>query len=155
MEYNNCNNIEKFEKLININDIKVGDKVAKLEVFNFCGYCLRYFEVLEVSRITPKRTKIYYKEKSCADELRPYDKFYLVTDELKNFSEENKLRYFLFKRMEKYVSYVIDRKKLGYTDNDILLKNIKDYVLNSPIEKIKEDMECFYKIDNIIKGIKC
>lgn len=151
----NCNNIERFEKTININDIKVGDKIAKLEAFNFCGYCLRYFEVLEVSRITPKRTKIYYKGKSCADELHSYDKFYLVTDELEKFSEENKLRYFLFRRMQRYSSYIIDSKKIGYTDEDVLFKDIKDYVIESPIEKIKEDMGCFYKIDSIIKNIKC
>ena len=150
----NFDNIEKFENIDNT-DIKVGDKVAKLKSLNFYGSYLPCFEILEVSRITPKRTRIYYKERDYADDFQLYNQFYLVTDELEKFSEENKLRYFLFKRIERYASYVIDRKKLGYTDDSTLFKTIENYAINSPIENIREDMNCFYKIDNIIKGIKC
>lgn len=100
----NYNNIEKFENTININDIKVGDKVAKIRTFNLYEERLRYFDILEVSRITPKRTKIYYKGKACAENIQSYgNQFYLVTDELEKFSEENKLRYFLFRRIQLFL----------------------------------------------------
>ena len=131
-------------KPLDVEQLKVGDIVAvkKPVYYGWGNYLCDDFKILEISKISPKKTKVCFL--NTTETLNPQrETFYEISSELRSYVNTVKMRMYVAESMYKY------GKEFRGRNGEYYIRQIGNYVNSLSEKSLEEHIEVFaapYKI---------
>lgn len=136
-----------FDRLKN-DEIKVGDFVAMQEdvTYGWGSYLCSNFRIMQIARITPKRTKAY-SENGTEINLK-YTHLYKITSEMMLLVQKNKLK----KKLANCLYNQINATNYMTSQKEKLMRYIRDYINALTDEKLNSELAKFEAVEEVVKS---